>query len=149
VSLSISFARRCPSTAFCRTHNWRVCRPPRPTSNLLPANLSAKETLTRFQAINVYQGRGKGLVYGEYIVLDKLGEGGMGQVYKAQHRRMKRIVALKLLPPHAVDSAKAVQRFHQEVEVAARLSHPNIVIAYDAGEAHGRHFLVMGICRGM
>lgn len=114
----------------------------------LARELVQQGTLTRFQAINIYQGRGKGLVYGEYVVLDKLGEGGMGQVYKAQHRRMKRIVALKVLPPGAVDSAKAVQRFHQEVEVAARLSHPNIVIAHDAGEAHGRHFLVMEFVEG-
>ncbi|MGC3970396.1 MAG: hypothetical protein QM775_24600 [Pirellulales bacterium] len=46
--------------------------------------------LTKFQAINLYQGRAKGLVFGEYVVLDKLGAGGMGQVFKAQHRRMKR-----------------------------------------------------------
>lgn len=114
----------------------------------LARELVQQGTLTRFQAINIYQGRGKGLVYGEYIVLDKLGEGGMGQVYKAKHRRMKRIVALKVLPPGAVNSAKAVQRFHQEVEVAARLSHPNIVIAHDAGEAHGRHYLVMEYVEG-
>src|SRR5437667_253115 len=93
--------------------------------------------LTKFQAANLYQGRGKGLAFGEYVVLDKIGAGGMGQVYKAQHRRMKRIVALKVLPPAAVNSPKAVQRFYQEVEVAAKLTHPNIVTAYDAGESHG------------
>ncbi len=99
--------------------------------------------LTKFQAINLYQGRAKGLLFGEYVVLDKLGAGGMGQVFKAQHRRMKRIVALKVLPPHAVGSQKAVQRFYQEVEVAAKLTHPNIVTAYDAGESRGLHYLVM------
>src|SRR5262245_23957055 len=61
-----------------------------------------RRVLTKFQAANLYQGRGKGLIFGEYVVLDKLGEGGMGQVYKAQHRRMKRTVALKVLPPHAM-----------------------------------------------
>ena len=99
--------------------------------------------LTKFQAINLYQGRAKGLLFGDYVVLDKLGAGGMGQVFKAQHRRMKRIVALKVLPPHAVGSQKAVQRFYQEVEVAAKLTHPNIVTAYDAGESRGLHYLVM------
>lgn len=104
--------------------------------------------LTKFQAINLFQGRAKGLVFGEYVVLDKLGAGGMGQVFKAQHRRMKRVVALKVLPPHAVSSQKAINRFYQEVEVAAKLTHPNIVTAYDAGETRGLHFLVMEYVEG-
>src|SRR5689334_10323565 len=57
--------------------------------------------LTKYQAANIYQGRAKTLIFGEYVVLDKLGQGGMGQVFKAQHRRMKRVVALKVLPPQA------------------------------------------------
>jgi serine/threonine protein kinase len=99
--------------------------------------------LTKYQASNVYQGRAKGLVFGEYVVLEKIGAGGMGQVFKAQHKRMKRVVALKVLPPQATASQKNVKRFFQEVEVAAKLSHPNIVTAYDAGEAHGLYYLVM------
>ena len=67
----------------------------------------------------------------------------MGQVFKAQHRRMKRIVALKILPPKATNSEAAVKRFYQEVEMAARLHHPNIVTAFDAGESHGLHYLAM------
>lgn len=114
----------------------------------LVRKLVAQGKLTKFQALNLYQGRAKGLLFGEYVVLDKLGAGGMGQVYKAQHRRMKRIVALKVLPPHAVGSPKAVQRFYQEVEVAAKVTHPNIVTAYDAGEARGLHFLVMEYVEG-
>ena len=104
--------------------------------------------LTRFQAANLYSGRAKGLVFGEYLISDKIGAGGMGQVYKAQHRKMKRVVALKVLPPQSVGSAKAVQRFYQEVEVAAKLTHPNIVTAYDAGEANGMLFLVMEFVDG-
>ena len=61
---------------------------------------------------------------------------------------MKRVVALKVLPQQAVNSPKAVQRFYQEVEVAAKLAHPNIVTAHDAGEAHGMHFLVMEYVEG-
>lgn len=104
--------------------------------------------LTRYQAQAIYSGKGKGLAFGEYVVLDKIGAGGMGQVYKAQHRRMKRVVALKLLPPEATRSPQAVRRFYQEVEMAARLTHPNIVTAYDAGEANGLHYLVMEYVNG-
>ena len=110
--------------------------------------LVRKGSLTKYQAAHVYKGRTKALVFGEYIVLDKLGAGGMGQVFKAQHRRMKRIVALKVLPPQATNSDTAVKRFYQEVEMAARLSHPNIVTAYDAGEAHKLHYLAMEFVDG-
>ena len=80
---------------------------------------------------------------GNYVIVDRLGRGGMAQVFKAQHRRMQRIVALKVLPPEMMQSPSAVQRFQREVHAAARLSHPNIVTAYDADEAMGIHFLVM------
>lgn len=104
--------------------------------------------LTKYQAAAIYQGRGKGLVLGEYVVLDKLGAGGMGQVFKAQHRKMKRLAAVKVLPPHMTKTPQAVQRFYQEVEMAAKLNHPNIVQAYDAAEASGLHFLVMEFVDG-
>jgi serine/threonine protein kinase len=99
--------------------------------------------LTYFQANTVYKGRVKALLYGEYVVLEKLGAGGMAHVFKARHRRMKRVVALKVLPGASMSAPGAVARFQREVEAAAKLNHPNIVTAYDAGEAHGMHFLVM------
>jgi serine/threonine protein kinase len=102
-----------------------------------------RKKLTKFQAQVAYQGKSRGLVMGNYVILDKLGEGGMGQVYKARHRRMDRIVALKVLPSEAMKQPNAVQRFQQEVKAAAQLTHPNIVTAYDADEAGGVHFLVM------
>jgi formylglycine-generating enzyme required for sulfatase activity/predicted Ser/Thr protein kinase len=104
--------------------------------------------LTRFQATAVYQGKTKGLVFGEYVVLDKLGEGGMGVVLKAQHRRMKRTVAIKVLSSAAMKQAGAVERFHREVEAAAKLSHSNIVTAYDASEHQGMHYLAMEYVEG-
>ncbi|HQU47449.1 MAG TPA: serine/threonine-protein kinase, partial [Pirellulales bacterium] len=94
------------------------------------------------------QGHSRSLTFGEYLVLDKIGEGAMGQVYKAEHRRMKRIVALKVLPNQATSSQAHVDRFYKEVELAARLSHPNIVTAYDAGESRGLHYLVMEYVEG-
>ena len=102
-----------------------------------------RKKLTKFQAQAAYRGKSRGLVVGNYVILDKLGEGGMGQVYKARHRRMDRIVALKVLASDAMKDADAVARFQQEVKTAARLTHPNIVTAYDADEAGGVHFLVM------
>ncbi|HWB09542.1 MAG TPA: protein kinase [Pirellulales bacterium] len=113
------------------------------TPNSLARELVRRHKLTRFQAAQVIQGRGRSLLFGDYLVLDKVGEGGMGQVFKAEHRRMKRIVALKLLPSHATSSKSLVDRFYKEVELAARLSHPNIVTAYDAGESRGLHYLIM------
>jgi serine/threonine-protein kinase len=104
--------------------------------------------LTKYQAQAVYQGKTKGLVFGQYVVLDKLGEGGMGVVLKAQHRRMKRTVAIKVLSSGAMKQAGAVQRFHREVEAAAKLSHPNIVTAYDADEHQGMHYLAMEYVEG-
>jgi tRNA A-37 threonylcarbamoyl transferase component Bud32 len=104
--------------------------------------------LTKFQAAAVYQGKTKGLVYGEYTVLDQIGAGGMGQVFKARHRRMDRVVALKVLPPSRTKSSDAVQRFQREVKAAARLVHPNIVTAFDAGEQDGVHYLVMEFVDG-
>jgi len=104
--------------------------------------------LTRFQAQAVYQGKTRGLVLGNYVLLDKLGRGGMGQVFRARHRRMGRVVALKMLPPKEMRSQDAVRRFRREVKAAARLSHANIVATHDANEAEGIHFLVMECVEG-
>jgi len=104
--------------------------------------------LTKFQTQAIYQGKTKGLVIGNYLVLDKIGQGGMGHVYKARHKRMKRVVALKVLPSAMTKTPEAVQRFEREVEVIAKLEHPNIVTAHDADEADGVHFLVMQYVQG-
>lgn len=85
---------------------------------------------------------------GNYKILETLGEGGMGVVLKAQHMRMERLVALKVLRGQATESPGAIKRFQQEVRAAARLSHPNIVTAFDADEVQGVHFLVMEYVNG-
>jgi len=87
----------------------------------------------------------EGSIIGEYAILGKIGAGGGGQVYKAEHQRMERIVALKVLPK---STPKAVKRFHQEVKAAAKLIHPNIVTAFDAGEHEGMPYLVMEYVEG-
>jgi serine/threonine protein kinase len=100
-------------------------------------------TLTGYQAAQLLSGRTHGFILGNYVIQDVLGGGGMGHVFRAIHRRMKRVVAIKILPRESMRKRDAVSRFEREVEAAARLTHPNIVAAYDADEAKGVHFLVM------
>ena len=114
----------------------------------LAQELFRGKRLTRFQVQAIYQGKTRGLVIGNYVVLDKLGQGGMGQVYTARHTRMDRIVAIKVLPAAATKSPDAVKRFQREVKAAAKLTHPNIVTAHDADEHRGVHFLVMECVAG-
>jgi serine/threonine protein kinase/putative intracellular protease/amidase len=84
-----------------------------------------------------------------YKIVGRLGEGGMGVVYKAEHRVMGRTVALKVLTAGTMSSQTAVDRFRREVRLASRLNDPHIVTAYDADEAGGLHFLVMEYVDGL
>jgi serine/threonine protein kinase len=86
---------------------------------------------------------------GEYCLLEKIGEGGMGAVYRAVHTRLGKTVAIKLLPPKRVRAASAVERFQREMLAVGRLNHPNIVQATDAGEYEGAPFLVMEFIEGI
>jgi serine/threonine protein kinase/CheY-like chemotaxis protein len=110
--------------------------------------LLEQQLLTRFQIVTLSQGKGSTLRIGNYDILDRLGAGGMGTVYKARHRRMKRIVALKVLAAAFSQNQLYVKRFQREVETIASLGHPNIVMAYDADEADAGHFLVMEFVDG-
>ncbi|MFM7072782.1 MAG: protein kinase domain-containing protein [Planctomycetota bacterium] len=105
--------------------------------------------LTPFQVEALREGRGDTLSLGNYDILDRLGAGGMGTVYKARHRRMKRIVALKILAANLSDNPVFLKRFQREVETIACLGHPNIVMAYDADATGSTHFLVMEFVQGM
>jgi response regulator RpfG family c-di-GMP phosphodiesterase/serine/threonine protein kinase len=90
--------------------------------------------LTTYQLDRVLSGNGHGLVLGSYRVLETLGSGGMGLVYLAEHTLLKRRVAVKLLPVDDECPAPVRQRFGAEMRVLADLHHPNIVLAFDAGE---------------
>jgi serine/threonine protein kinase len=85
---------------------------------------------------------------GDYEVLEELGRGGMGVVYKARHIRMNRMVALKVIDREYLAHPSSVQRFYQEIQAAARLSHANIVLAYDAGQFGDTHYFAMEYCEG-
>src|SRR5205807_7971457 len=82
-------------------------------------------------------------VLGDYELLEELGKGGMGQVFKARHRKLGRVVALKVIRSRLLAHPQAVRRFQREVRAIARLSHPNIAYAYDAGQSNNISFLAM------
>jgi hypothetical protein len=83
-----------------------------------------------------------------FEILGLLGAGGMGQVFKARHLRLDRLVALKMIRPDLLHEPSAIARFHREAQAAARLAHPHIVTVYDAPEHEGRHWLVMEYVEG-
>lgn len=114
----------------------------------LARELVRQKKLTKFQVEEVSKGKGKSLVLGNYVLMEKIGAGGMGQVFKARHRRMDRLVAVKLLPAAMTKDKAAIARFEREVKAAAKLRHPNIVAADDADQANGVHFLVMEMVEG-
>jgi serine/threonine protein kinase len=114
----------------------------------LARELVKRKRLTAYQALEIYRGQSQSLVLGNYVVLDKIGEGGMGVVLKAEHRRMKRVVALKVISETALKARGAIQRFEREVQAVAKLEHPNIVTAHDADQEGDTHFLVMQFVDG-
>lgn len=85
---------------------------------------------------------------GQYRILAELGRGGFGCVYKASHKLMDRIVALKVIAPERLEDERAREMFLREVRAATRLHHPNIALAYDAGEVDGRLFMAMEYVEG-
>src|SRR5262249_56407727 len=94
-------------------------------------------------------GRGPMLVLGPYVVLDKIGEGGMGAVFKARQTRANRVVAIKVLRRERGLNPEMVRRFRREVEVASKMSHPNVVRALDAPEVDGHLVFEMELIEGV
>ena len=106
------------------------------------------KALTLWQAQQLLAGRTTGYRVDRYILLDLIGQGGMGRVYLAQDTRLNRRVALKILSPERVNNPRAIARFQRKARVGAQLQHENLVRIYDFGESNGRYFLVMEYIEG-
>jgi WD40 repeat protein/serine/threonine protein kinase len=113
----------------------------------LARELLQRNWLTPYQLNLLLQGRGPELVLGSYVLLERLGEGGMGQVFKARHTTLGRIVAVKVIRKEKF-SEETVRRFHREIRAAAQLDHPHVVRAFDAAQVGDRHLLVMEYVEG-
>jgi len=117
--------------------------PPTERGKVIARALVQQGLLTKFQAEQLLAGRTGGFVLGQYRILDEIGKGGMGRVFKAIHHTMNRVVALKVLAGQYVETEKAQELFQREMRAAAPLAHPNVVTAYDANHVGNRFYLVM------
>lgn len=120
-----------------------------PTYRDLVRQLLEHKWLTPFQLHHLLKGKGQRLRVGPYVLLDQIGAGGMGEVFKARHRQLHRITAVKVLFPEHTRQESTLARFQREAEAAAHLSHPNIITIFDAGEDGDRHYLAMEYIEGI
>jgi serine/threonine protein kinase len=116
----------------------------------LASELCRLGKLTPYQKSELLSGQGKALIFGPYRLIQKLGEGGMGKVFKAWHARLDRLVALKFVRLENPETrALAIGRFHRESRAIAHLQHPNIVLLYDADEIDGMPYIAMEFVDGV
>jgi serine/threonine-protein kinase len=118
-------------------------------SRALAKELLKRGWLTPYQVNLLLQGRGQELLLGPYVVLERLGSGGGGQVFKARHPLMQRIAAVKVIRKDLLTDSDVVNRFQREILSISQLTHPNIVQAYDAGAIGPGFYLAMEYVEGI
>src|SRR5580698_205081 len=112
-------------------------------------HLVQKKHLTVYQLRKVIHRKTSELFLGPYIISDRIGDGGMGKVYRARQVRLGREVALKVVRTSLLNNPLVRKRYNREVETASSLNHPNIVRVYDAGEVEGKYYLAMEFVDGI
>jgi TolB-like protein len=105
-------------------------------------------TFTRTLEIPLHVLKPGTIIAGKYRIIEEIGQGGMGVVYKAEDLKLKRCVALKFLPPHLANSPELKERFLIEAQAAAALSHPNICVIHEVGESEDRPYIAMEFVEG-
>lgn len=120
-----------------------------PEPRALASELLRRDWLTPFQVNQLFKGHGGNLLLGSYVLLQRLGEGGMGEVFKARNWKLGKIVAIKVIRQERLNDSDLLRRFQREVRAAAQLNHPNVVHAHDCDEAGGKHFLVLEYVDGI
>ncbi|MCH2122221.1 MAG: serine/threonine protein kinase [Pirellulaceae bacterium] len=128
-------------TGIIRSEKHQARRPDEISDRDLSAYLVSQDILTSYQVDQLIAGRTK-LSLGSYLIKDWIGQGGMGQVFKAEHQVMGRVCAIKVLPL-SKSTDHAIESFMREIRVQANLDHPNLVRAYDAGKDGNVHYLVV------
>jgi serine/threonine-protein kinase len=118
-------------------------------SHQFAKELIRRDFLTPFQVNQILQEKHDQLILGDYRLRERIGDGAMGQIYKAWSVRLERMVALKTIHKERVNSVNAMERFRREVQAASQLDHPNIALVRDAGEIDGRPYLVMDFIDGI
>jgi serine/threonine protein kinase len=132
-------------TEYLRTFAADLPREPKQ----LAARLVKDGLITYFQSNQLLLGKWNGYTLGNYRVLELLGSGGNGQVYLCVHQRMRRLAAVKVLPPSRTKEPIFLERFFREARASASLDHPNIVHAFDTDQSGKLHYLVMEFVDGM
>lgn len=114
----------------------------------LAERLVKERILTEYQIRRFLGNKPHGLVVGRYVIVDRLGSGSMGRVYKAHHQMMERFVALKIIAPEIVTNERVVARFQREMRLVGRLDHPNVIRAFDADQINRLLYIVMEYVQG-
>jgi WD40 repeat protein/serine/threonine protein kinase len=114
----------------------------------LAIELIRRGWLTAFQVNQLIKEKGHELLLGSYVILERVGEGGMGQVFKARNWKIGRTVALKIIHKERLANESTVRRFRREIRAAAQLQHPNVVQTLDADQVGEIHLMVMEYVEG-